>query len=240
MGVVSFYDPGFLVDPWRPPRNITPPRHYSYSHRVGYSVLRYLGSPSPTRKTLQRCFVAGTRSLSGFPHRSETAIDGQLYGLRKLASYTSCYLPHVVVRIDHWKCLLRILITKTQDLSHFRFPLLRNFVFHSQLSAEHTLHPSHPRLSSEGPPLLSACADDLLIGGMLPHLTCERCLSPYCHTDCARQPAHPGTATYNVVCGSQWLVDDAVTYCNPCGDVRCARVTSPPPPALYGPILETT
>jgi hypothetical protein len=127
MGVVSVYDPRFLVDPWRPPRNITPPRHYSYSHRVGYSMLRYLGSPSPTRKTLQRCFVAGSRSLSGIPHRSETPIDDQLYGLGKLASYTSCYLPHVVVRIDLWKFLLRMLITKIQDLSRFRFPLLRVF-----------------------------------------------------------------------------------------------------------------
>jgi hypothetical protein len=94
--------------------------------RVGCSVLRYLGSPSPTRKTLQRCFVAGICSLSGLPHRPETAIDGQLYGLRR-ASYTSCYLPHIVVRIDHWNFLLRILITKIQDLSRFRFPLSRVF-----------------------------------------------------------------------------------------------------------------
>jgi hypothetical protein len=74
IGVISFYDPGFLVDPQRPPRNITPARHYSYSHRVGYNVLRYLGGPSSTRKTLQRCFVAGIRSLSGITHISETSI----------------------------------------------------------------------------------------------------------------------------------------------------------------------
>jgi len=30
-----------------------------------------LGSPSPTRKTLQKCFVAGILSLSGFPHSIE-------------------------------------------------------------------------------------------------------------------------------------------------------------------------
>src|SRR5712671_79897 len=87
VGVLPFYDSGFLDDLWRCTHELTPSRFRSRGRRDNCSRLRCMGSPSYTRRERSR-----GRYDPGPPRGSERYPDCRLYGIKKVAYYVSWYV----------------------------------------------------------------------------------------------------------------------------------------------------
>jgi hypothetical protein len=113
VGLISFYDPGFLflLSHRRHPRDDPLAYHDSCRRRVDCSVLRYLGSPSSTREVFRG--LGGHAYTPTDSYRSEGILVARIHCL---AYCVVDRLLCVLVRIEYPK---RLLITVTRGLVCF-------------------------------------------------------------------------------------------------------------------------